>query len=410
MLAVPGLRAPDAGRGAGGTRRARAHGRGVAERRLGGARVPARRPRRTSSRSSPRWPTCSSSAPAATVRCKSVLLGGVSGKVVRTAACPVLILPHGADASLDGLFASGLRETTDTDERRAPDCATARPAYRCLRDQRIPETVDDPRRARRSRQDHDRHRRRPHRRPSGAPAPDRRRPRDAGRRRGRHRRRRRAPDARAPADGARARPQHARRVRAGGDPAPARVRAGHRRSSCSRCRTTPASPARRCRPARSASCSRRPPTRSCWRRSASPPPARTTSTRASAPGSPTQPAGPSGPPDDLSDREVEVLRLIALGHTNTEIARAALPLHAHGRDAPRAHPAEDPPHLARRARPLRARAPPRRDLITSGAALHSPHRTSRRSSSSAPTAFSTAPASTRPTNASGSIPSRTAEP
>jgi two-component system, NarL family, response regulator NreC len=27
-----------------------------------------------------------------------------------------------------------------------------------------------------------------------------------------------------------------------------------------------------------------------------------------------------GPPDDLSDREVEVLRLIALGHTNSEIA------------------------------------------------------------------------------------------
>jgi two-component system response regulator NreC len=29
---------------------------------------------------------------------------------------------------------------------------------------------------------------------------------------------------------------------------------------------------------------------------------------------------PSGPPDDLSEREAEVLRLIALGHTNTEIA------------------------------------------------------------------------------------------
>jgi two-component system response regulator NreC len=32
------------------------------------------------------------------------------------------------------------------------------------------------------------------------------------------------------------------------------------------------------------------------------------------------PAAPSGPPDDLSEREVEVLRLIALGHTNAEIA------------------------------------------------------------------------------------------
>ncbi len=31
-------------------------------------------------------------------------------------------------------------------------------------------------------------------------------------------------------------------------------------------------------------------------------------------------AEPSGPPDDLSPREVEVLRLIALGHTNAEIA------------------------------------------------------------------------------------------
>ncbi len=30
--------------------------------------------------------------------------------------------------------------------------------------------------------------------------------------------------------------------------------------------------------------------------------------------------GPAGPPDDLSVRELEVLRLIALGHTNSEIA------------------------------------------------------------------------------------------
>ena len=32
------------------------------------------------------------------------------------------------------------------------------------------------------------------------------------------------------------------------------------------------------------------------------------------------PPQPSGPPDDLSEREIEVLRLIALGHTNSEIA------------------------------------------------------------------------------------------
>ena len=29
---------------------------------------------------------------------------------------------------------------------------------------------------------------------------------------------------------------------------------------------------------------------------------------------------PPGPPDDLTDREVDVLRRIALGHTNREIA------------------------------------------------------------------------------------------
>ena len=32
------------------------------------------------------------------------------------------------------------------------------------------------------------------------------------------------------------------------------------------------------------------------------------------------PEQPPGPPDDLSERELEVLRLIALGHTNAEIA------------------------------------------------------------------------------------------
>ena len=32
------------------------------------------------------------------------------------------------------------------------------------------------------------------------------------------------------------------------------------------------------------------------------------------------PPGPAGPPDDLTEREAEVLRLIALGHTNGEIA------------------------------------------------------------------------------------------
>jgi two-component system response regulator NreC len=33
-----------------------------------------------------------------------------------------------------------------------------------------------------------------------------------------------------------------------------------------------------------------------------------------------EPVSPDGPPDDLSAREIEVLGLIALGHTNSEIA------------------------------------------------------------------------------------------
>ena len=32
------------------------------------------------------------------------------------------------------------------------------------------------------------------------------------------------------------------------------------------------------------------------------------------------PASPAGPPDDLTERELEILHLIALGHTNSEIA------------------------------------------------------------------------------------------
>jgi two-component system, NarL family, response regulator NreC len=34
-----------------------------------------------------------------------------------------------------------------------------------------------------------------------------------------------------------------------------------------------------------------------------------------------QPPEPAGPPDDLTEREAEVLRLIALGHTNSEIGK-----------------------------------------------------------------------------------------
>jgi two-component system response regulator NreC len=48
------------------------------------------------------------------------------------------------------------------------------------------------------------------------------------------------------------------------------------------------------------------------------------------------PPQPSGPPDDLTEREVEVLRLIALGHTNAEIA-AQLYLSVRTVESHRAH-------------------------------------------------------------------------
>ena len=59
-------------------------------------------------------------------------------------------------------------------------------------------------------------------------------------------------------------------------------------------------------------------------------------------------AEPAGPPDDLSERELEVLRLIALGHTNSEIARAAVPLSV-ARSSPTARTSS-----RRRAAPSRA--------------------------------------------------------
>jgi two-component system response regulator NreC len=48
------------------------------------------------------------------------------------------------------------------------------------------------------------------------------------------------------------------------------------------------------------------------------------------------PEAPSGPPDDLSEREVEVLRLIALGHTNAEIGEQLF-LSVRTVETPRAH-------------------------------------------------------------------------
>ena len=70
---------------------------------------------------------------------------------------------------------------------------------------------------------------------------------------------------------------------------------------------------------------------------------------------------PPGPPDDLSEREVDVLQCRARSHQRRD-RRAALPVGQDRRDASLPHPAEAAPLHARRAGWLRARPRPRRAL------------------------------------------------
>ena len=67
---------------------------------------------------------------------------------------------------------------------------------------------------------------------------------------------------------------------------------------------------------------------------------------------------PGPRPDNLTEREFEVLTLLALGHTNAEIGRPAAPVGAHRRSPPRAPATQAAPPEPRRARALRARPRP----------------------------------------------------
>ena len=69
-----------------------------------------------------------------------------------------------------------------------------------------------------------------------------------------------------------------------------------------------------------------------------------------------RPADSESRPDNLSPREVEVLKLIALGHTNGEIASSLFLSVRTGRVPSRSHPAEGGPHHPRRTGRLRARS------------------------------------------------------
>jgi nucleotide-binding universal stress UspA family protein len=60
---------------------------------------------------------------------RAVLLGGVSGRVARTAACPLLIVPHGPDTALERLFAHGPGATMDAEPARTGGSAAGVPSH-----------------------------------------------------------------------------------------------------------------------------------------------------------------------------------------------------------------------------------------------------------------------------------------
>ena len=76
--------------------------------------------------------------------------------------------------------------------------------------------------------------------------------------------------------------------------------------------------------------------------------------------------GARTPPDDLSWREVEILRLVAAGRSNREIGDGALHQRAHGRQPRAQHPAQDRRREPHRGGRLRATAMPLSTRPTGG--------------------------------------------
>ena len=232
-----GLRPHHAGRRASGARGARAHRRGAAA--TSDEPRSSRRPGRRAGARIRGLPTCWSSARAATVPRRRSCSATCPAALARTAACPLLIVPHGAEGAAERLCQRATCGELLTPPAARPGVDAPTRLSVALNRASRPQHPEPSTRASVSAEradrepDHGGHRRRPHRRAARAAAADRQRGGPAGRRRGGHGPGRRAPDARRTA-----RPCSCSistcpaAPSLGGDPAPARDRRPTPRSSC----------------------------------------------------------------------------------------------------------------------------------------------------------------------------------